>query len=60
MSFFTASESLITFYTLALILIYTIKLGIDTFFLTNYSKKHCFGLALAINLVFYISHLILG
>lgn len=35
-------------------MIYTLKLGIDTFFLTNYSKKQCFLLALGLNVFFYI------
>jgi hypothetical protein len=60
MSFFTQNESLVTFYILILLLVYTIKLGIDTFFLTNYNKKHCFGIAFGINCIFYIFYLILG
>jgi len=53
-SFFFPSQSLLTFYTLVLIFIYTIKIGLDTFFLTNYSKKNCFLLALGLNLIFFV------
>jgi hypothetical protein len=47
-------QSLLSFYVLVLILVYTIKTGIETFLLTNYNKKTCFLIALGINLSFYI------
>jgi hypothetical protein len=46
--------SLLSFYVLGLILVYTLKMGIDTFFLTNYNKKICFLIAIGINMAFYM------
>lgn len=46
--------SLLSFYVLGLILIYTVKMGVDTFFLTNYNKKICFLIAIVINIGFYL------
>jgi hypothetical protein len=53
-------ESLFPFYTTALILIYTIKLGIDTFFMTNYGRKNPFLIAVSINVIFYFFFIAFG
>ena len=47
-------QALLSSYTLGIILIYVLKLGIDTFLLTNYSRKQCFWFALGLNLLFYL------
>ena len=54
MSFFFSTESMMAFYVLVAIIIYTIKLGIDTFLKTNYNKKTCALIALALNLFYAI------
>lgn len=53
-NYFFIYESLVSFYVLAIILGYTLKLGVDTFMLTNYSRKNCFFLAFGVNLLFYL------
>lgn len=53
-NFIYPNESLFPFYTTSLMLIYSVKLGIDTFFMTNYGRKNCFLIALIINAVFYV------
>jgi hypothetical protein len=53
-------ESLLSFYTLAIILIYSLKLGIDCFFLTNYNRRNCLILALGLNVFFYLLAVVFG
>lgn len=52
MNYFLGIESMMAFYVLVAITIYTIKLGLDTFLKTNYNKKTCILITLALN-VFY-------
>lgn len=40
------------FYVLVAIIVYTIKLGIDTFFKTSYNKRACILIALSLNIAF--------
>ena len=54
-----SSESLITFYILVLIIIYTLKQGIDVFFLTNYNRKICLLISFGVNLFFFLSYVTL-
>jgi hypothetical protein len=45
-------DGLLTFYILAAIIVYTLKLGVETFLLTNYNRKVCFAIALGLNFFF--------
>ncbi len=46
-------QSVLCFYMISLIFIYTLKLGVETFLLTNYNRKNCILIALCSNLFFY-------
>lgn len=45
---------MLPFYTACLLLVYTGKLGVDTFLMTNYGRKNCLFVALGINAVFLV------
>lgn len=44
---------MISFYVLTLILVYTLKLGVETFILTNYNRMVCILVGLGLNLIFF-------
>lgn len=51
---------MLPFYTLCLLLVYTAKLGVDTFFMTNYGRKNCLLVALGLNATFIVFFELLG
>lgn len=59
MNYFLSIESMMAFYVLVAILVYTIKLGIETFFKTNYNKRSCALIALALNVFYIIAYITL-
>lgn len=54
LSFFVEDSSMLMFYIIVLISVYTIKLGVDIFLMSSYNKKTCVLISLGINIVFYI------
>lgn len=52
-------ESLIAFYLLMVVIAYTIRLGISTFLLTNYSRKGCLLVAFGVNSFYLLLFLLL-
>lgn len=57
---FLEEESLVAVYTLTAIFFYTLKQGLDVFFLSNYSRKVCFIVATSFNVFFFGLYLLLS
>jgi len=57
---FLPNDSMLIFYIMVLISCYMIKIGMDTFFKTNYNKRNCFLISLGLNLFFYLLLATLG
>lgn len=57
---FLVEESLVSVYTLAALLFYTLKQGLDVFFLSNYSRKISLLVAASLNLFFFVLYWLLS
>lgn len=56
---FFREDSHVAFYILVLIIAYTLKQGVNIFFLTNYNRKVCIFIAFGVNLLFFFLYLFL-